>query len=105
MNFQNEIAKITDSDELQKINRMCVARMRQLSEIATCNFVKGDIVEFDAKGGSWRGEVTKVNPKTVSVLAELVGNKNAMTRISKNTFTPNRQVSWKVGGSLLRKVA
>lgn len=66
-------------------------RMRNNEALATMQFRVGDDVQFDAKGFTWTGAVTKVNQKSVSVRATHIGR-----------VIP---VDYKVPPSMLRKAA
>ena len=81
--YQMDNAQINEVVEALKLKRQYLARQ------ATRAVVLGDTVEFDARGRTVVGKVTKVNQKTLQVREDRGG------LVSTN---------WKVTASLVRKV-
>ena len=70
-----EFLKQLTKDELRYLNRMVVDRLKLLSQLDTVrqmtNFTLGERVEFDdGTGGVQRGNIIKMNKKTVSILTD-----------------------------------
>jgi hypothetical protein len=79
-----------DNDGLNEIIELVKSR-RDILTRQTANSIRvGQSVEFEARGATWTGTVTKVNRKTVAVMA--------------TCNSSPRPVSWKVTASLLRMV-
>lgn len=81
--YQMDNAQLNEVVEALKLKRQYLARQ------ATRDVIVGDIVEFDARGRTVRGKVTKVNQKTLQVREDRGG------LVATN---------WKVTASLVRKV-
>ena len=81
--YQMDNAQINEVIEAVKLKRQHLARQ------ATRAVILGDMVEFDARGRTVVGKVTKVNQKTLQVREDRGG------LVSTN---------WKVTASLVRKV-
>jgi len=73
-----------NNDELDQVVEAIKLRRTYLSRRVTRQLAVGDSVEFEARGRTVQGVVTKINPKTVIVLEVGYGK-------------------WKVSASLLQK--
>jgi hypothetical protein len=81
--YQMDNAQINEVIDAIKLKRTYLAKQ------ATRAVVVGDIVEFDGRGRTIRGKVTKVNQKTLQVREDRGG------LVATN---------WKVTASMVRKV-
>ncbi len=80
-------------DQIQRmdnaeLNRVIAAVKSQRTYIArnmTRKLLVGDVVSFDAKGGTVTGKVHKVNPKTVLVKDS---NSHTMWKVTATLLTP-----------------
>lgn len=77
-----------DNDGLDEIIELVKIRRSHLTALARRKLDEGTEVEFDARGKTWTGKVTKVNRKTVKVSARPDGE--------------IRWTNWKVSIDLLR---
>lgn len=85
MSINKAIFAIDSIAELNEIQNALNVRFRELQRRAAISFRVGDSVKFQSRTGKTiSGTVTKVNQKTVSVLASTGNN-------------------WKVSGSLLQR--
>lgn len=72
-------------DELIKLNKRIVSRIKELDAESTVNFNKGDRVKFRTKKGEIiQGTVEKLNKKTIDI------------------FDDSRHVKWRVSASILQ---
>ena len=69
MKLRETILEIQNCDrsELEEVIRAVKLRQTLLAKTAARAFVRGDQVTFSTKSGVQRGQVIKVNPKTVVV--------------------------------------
>ena len=80
------LANIENSADYNKVVAELKAAGRNMQRDIKSTFAVGDMVEFAGKrGGTERGEIIKINPKTIVVKTDFV--------------------TWKVSPSLLKKVS
>jgi len=67
----NALDKITDADTMRQALHIFNLRQRYLQSLTAMTFRKGQRVEFDARSrGIVKGVITKINTKSVKVLAD-----------------------------------
>lgn len=74
-----------DNDELNRVVAAVKAQRTYNARNITRKLLVGDIVSFDAKGGTVTGTVRKVNPKTVVVKDS---NSNTVWKVTATLLTP-----------------
>ena len=80
----DQVARM-DNAELNRVVEAVKQRRTYNARNITRKLLVGDIVSFDAKGGTVTGKVHKVNPKTVVVKDS---NSHTMWKVTATLLTP-----------------